>query len=75
MIQKKVRLMLAALLAVVMALCLWGFTAQAFAAESVDPRAPFYNNPYTPDCSTVVKNEDGSFSVTQNYGGGNARRF
>lgn len=36
MIQKKVRLMLAALLAVVMALCLWGFTAQAFAAESVD---------------------------------------
>ena len=75
MIQKKVRLMLAALLAVVMALCLWGFTAQAFAAESVDPRAPFYNNPYTPDCSTVVKNEDGSFSVTQNYGGGNARLF
>lgn len=75
MIKKRVRLALVAVLAVMLAFSVWGFAANVFAADAVDPVAPFYNNPNVPDCGTVEKNADGSFKIAQKYGGGDARTF
>lgn len=75
MLTKKLKGCFSAILATVMVLSVWGFFGLGTAKAAVDSFAPFYNDPYHPDCSTVTKNNDGSITIAQTEGGGGVRTF
>lgn len=75
MIKKLTQKSILALLAFALAFLLIGSLTfvRPYAATDVSNIAPFYDNPYNPNVSTMTKNSDGSYDVDMNAGGGGAR--